>query len=123
MDKLLQEEITKQANALMAAPSCCAEAKAAAEKWLRAVDTPDEKAATENLIKEAELDITSIDGLIGFAESPAGAQVFGAEGAEKMAAHAREIKAQGAKYCDCAACTACAAILNKKDQLLAKTTP
>ena len=33
------------------------------------------------------------------------------------AAHAREIKAAGAKYCDCPACAAVEAILEKKDLL------
>jgi len=32
-------------------------------------------------------------------------------------AHAKEIKAKGAKYCDCPACTACAAILAKKAEM------
>lgn len=58
-----------------------------------------------------------IDTLIGFAESEAGAQVFGADKAKDVAAHAREIKAEGAEYCDCPACAAAAAILEKKDQL------
>ena len=34
------------------------------------------------------------------------------------AGHAQEIKKNGAKYCDCPACTACAAILAKKAELL-----
>ena len=45
-------------------------------------------------------------------------QVFGAEAAPGVAAHGREIKAAGAKYCDCPACAAAAAILEKKDLLL-----
>ena len=36
----------------------------------------------------------------------------------EVAAHAREIKAAGAKYCDCPACAAVEAILDKKDILL-----
>ena len=54
-----------------------------------------------------------IDGLIGFAGSEAGAAVFGADKAKEVEAHAKEIKAAGAKYCDCPACAACEVILSK----------
>jgi len=74
--------------------------------------------ATETYIGELEADIMPIDGLIGFADSEAGAQVFGADKAKEVAAHAREIKAAGARYCDCPACAACEAILAKKDAIL-----
>ena len=47
-----------------------------------------------------------MDQLIAFAESDEGRQVFGAEAAPGVAAHGREIKAAGAKYCDCPACAA-----------------
>ena len=47
-------------------------------------------------------------------------EVFGAESAKDVAAHAREIKAAGAVYCDCPACAAAEAILEKKDMLLAE---
>ena len=59
----------------------------------------------------------TVDGLIAFAESEAGAGVFGADHAKEVAAHAREIKAAGAKYCDCPACAAVEAILERKDLL------
>ena len=38
--------------------------------------------------------------------------------AEEVAKHGEEIKAHGAKYCDCPACQAAEAILSKKDDLL-----
>ena len=43
---------------------------------------------------------------------------LGAEQAKQVAAHAAEIKAAGAKYCDCPACAAAEAILEKKALLL-----
>ena len=46
-----------------------------------------------------------------------GAKVFG-ERAKDVLAHAESIKAAGAKFCDCPACTAVAAILTKKDEML-----
>lgn len=58
-----------------------------------------------------------IDGLISFAGSDMGAQVFGADDAKRSWAHAEEIKASGAKYCDCPACAACEALLNKKAEI------
>ena len=96
------EEKTRE---LMAAPSCCAELKAAAQAWLDAAGTAKEQEETKKYIAELEADIMPVDGLIGFAESEA--------------AHGREIKAAGAKYCDCPACAAAEAILAKKDQMLA----
>lgn len=87
---------------LLQAPSACKEVKEAATAY----------------VKELEADIMPIDGLISFAGSDMGAQVFGADDAKKILAHAEEIKASGAKYCDCPACAACEALLNKKAEIL-----
>ena len=110
--------VKEQTAALIAAPSCSAEAKAAAEKWLTAVGTAEEAEATKAYVAELEADIMPIDGLIAFAGSEAGVGVFGAELAKNILAHAEEIKAAGAEYCDCPACAACKAILDKKAELL-----
>lgn len=110
--------VKEQTAALIAAPSCSAEAKAAAEKWLTAVGTAEEAEATKAYVAELEADIMPIDGLIAFAGSDAGVGVFGAELAKNILAHAEEIKAAGAEYCDCPACAACKAILDKKAELL-----
>lgn len=110
--------VKEQTAALIAAPSCSAEAKAAAEKWLTAVGTAEEAEATKAYVAELEADIMPIDGLIAFAGSDAGVGVFGAELAKNILAHAEEIKAAGAEYCDCPACAVCKAILEKKAELL-----
>ena len=110
--------VKEQTAALIAAPSCSAEAKAAAEKWLTAVGTAEEAEATKAYVAELEADIMPIDGLIAFAGSDAGVGVFGAELAKNILAHAEEIKVAGAEYCDCPACAACKAILEKKAELL-----
>lgn len=68
-------------------------------------------------MQELEEDVTSIDGLISFAESEMGARVFGEE-AGAVAEHGRQVKSAGGKYCDCPACAAGAAILEKKAELL-----
>lgn len=116
MEKTVLEFVTEKTNDLIAAPSCSAEAKAAAEAWLASDKGLD---ANKAYIAELEADIMPIDGLIAFAESAAAAQVFGGEEAAKgVAQHAHDLKAAGRKYCDCPACAACEAILEKKDAML-----
>ena len=56
--------------------------------------------------------------MIEFFESPQGIQIFGAERAKAMVAHAREVKAQGGKWCDCPACAAGLKILDNVSLLL-----
>lgn len=90
----------------------------AGQAWLDALDTENEAAATEKYIAELEGDIMPIEMLIAFAESDGGAQVFGPEKTKEVAAHAKEIQAAGAKYCDCPACAAFEAILARKDEML-----
>lgn len=109
------EEKTRE---LLDAPSCCRELKEAAQAWLDAVGTEHEAAQTKAYIAELEADIMPIEQLIAFAQSEAGKQYFGAEKAAGIAAHAIEIRDAGAKYCDCPACAAAEAILEKKDRLL-----
>lgn len=117
MENQLMNYIVEKTHELIDAPSCCAEAKAMAHAWLDALGTEKEAEMTKNYIAELEEDIIPIDGLIAFAESPAGAGVFG-DKAPAIAAHGKEIKAKGAKYCDCPACSAVAAILDKKEEML-----
>ena len=118
MDKEVLSFVVEKTNELINAASCNSETKAAAEAWLAAVGTDSEAEATKTYVKELEADIMPVDGLIGFAESEMGAQVFGADKAKEVAAHAKEIKAAGATYCDCPACAAAEAILEKKDDIL-----
>lgn len=118
MDKQVLDFVVGKTHELIGDASCSAEAKAAAKAWLDAVGTENEAPETRKYVEELEADIMPIDGLIGFAESDAGAKVFGAETAKGIAAHGKEIKAAGAKYCDCPACAAAEAILGKKEDLL-----
>ena len=98
-------------EALLNAPSCCPELKAVAQAWLVAVGTNQEAVVTGALLQEAREDVCTIEHTIGFFESPAAEKIFGAEKAKSMAAHAKEIQAQGAKWCDCPACAACVKLL------------
>lgn len=118
MNKQIVEEIMEKTRALINAPTCSGETKAAAQRWLDAVGTDRQQAETAAYIAELEADIMPIDNLIGFAGSEAGKSYFGADTAAGIVAHAKEIKAAGANYCDCPACAIVAEILAKKDELL-----
>lgn len=114
MGKIIQE-LTAD---LLAAPSACKEIKEAAQNYLDAVGKEGEAEAAKAYVAELEADIMPIDGLIAFAESDMGAKVFGADGVKNVLIHAKERKEAGEKYCDCPACAACEALLNKKDEIL-----
>ena len=103
---------------MLAAPSACKEIKEAAQNYLDAVGKEGEAEAAKAYVAELEADIMPIDGLIAFAESDMGAKVFGADGVKNVLIHAKERKEAGEKYCDCPACAACEALLNKKDEIL-----
>lgn len=118
MNKEVLDFVIEKTNELIAAHTCNGETKAAAEAWLQAVGTDAEAEATKKYMAELEGDIMPIDMLIAFAESEGGSQVFGPEHTKVVAAHAKEIKAGGARYCDCPACAAVEAILEKKDSIL-----
>ncbi len=119
MDQKVKEYVTEKVKELMESPTCCAEAKAACQNWLEADGTDREAELAGKLVAELEEDIMPIDGLIAFAGSEMGAQVFGEEKAKSVLAHGEEIKAAGAVYCDCPACAAVEAILGKKEEILA----
>lgn len=118
MEKEILTFVQEKTHDLMNAASCYAGLKEAAQAWLDAVGTDKEAEMTKKYIEELEADIMPVDGLIAFAESEAGAQVFGPEKTKEVEAHGKEIKAAGAKYCDCPACAAAEAILSRKEQML-----
>ena len=118
MENALLDFVTAKTNDLLAAPSACQEVKAAATAWLAAVGTEKEAEETAKYIAELETDIMPIDGLIAFGQTELALQIFGAEGVKKLQAHAQELKDSGAKYCDCPACAACKAILDRKAEML-----
>ena len=119
MEKDILSFAVEKTHELIGAPTCSSETKAAAEAWLNAVGTEQEAEENKKYIDEIEADIMPIDNLIGFAGSEAGAAYFGAEKAAQIVEHAEQIKAAGARYCDCPACAIVAQILEKKDALLA----
>ncbi len=118
MDQKVRDFVTEKVKEMVGADSCSMEARAAGQAWLDHVGTDGEAEETRRLAAELEMDIMPVEGLIAFAESDAGVQLFGPETAGNVAAHGRKLQASGAKYCDCPACAAAEAILEKKGELL-----
>lgn len=112
-----KEYVIEKAKELINSHTCCAEAREAAQAWLDAVGTDKEAETAKNLIAELEEDLMPVEQLIAFAESEAGASIFGDKAGE-VAAHGKAIKEAGGKYCDCPACVAVEAILDKKGEIL-----
>lgn len=88
--------------------------KDAALAWKEAVAADNSDAAveqaTEQLLDILEGRPTTIDGVIAFAQGPA-KEMFGEEAAAQILAKQKQRKADGAKWCDCDACTAATEIL------------
>ena len=101
-----QNELVQTVREMTAASSCCRELKEAGQNWIAAADADAKKKAAAILLEEIREDIAPIDHVIEFFESPQGIQIFGADRAKSIAAHAREVRAQGGKWCDCPACAA-----------------
>ena len=57
----MSNSMIEKVNALIAAPSCCAELRAVAEEWLKAVGTDGEKEASAKLIAELEEDVCTLE--------------------------------------------------------------
>ena len=116
MEKELFDFIAERADILAVSGASTQVTKDAALAWKEAVaaDASDEAvdAATTALLDVLEGRPTTIDGVIAFAQGPA-AQFFGEEAAAAMLAKQQQRKADGAKYCDCEACTAATQLLAK----------
>ena len=83
-DKTMSEHVKayveQKVKEMMAAHSCSVEAKAVGQKWLDALGTEHEAEETKHLLAELEHDIVTVDGLIAFAASETGAQVWQRKG-------------------------------------------
>ena len=110
---MTKNEVIEKVKDLIAAPSCNAELKAAAESYLKVQD----KQTAEALVKGLEEGVCSIDELIGLCESEAGVKLFGAEKAAGMSKAAHEAKDKGEKFCICPACQAGHVIYENKELL------
>lgn len=102
---------------MAASPSCCPELKAEVKKYLKALGTKREKVATEELIDEIKADIVPLEQLLIFVHSNHAIEAFGVEGAKKFAENAEALRQNGAKCCNCKACTLGLEILADKEIL------
>ena len=110
--ELTEKLIASNANAAL---------KEAAQKWL---DTMNDRAANDQPSKDyiaaLEQGVATIDELTAFVNSDKAKEIFGDKQGD-MQAHAAELKASGAKYCDCEACKLALEILKDKDYLAKKS--
>ena len=114
---MTKKDLIEKAKAMINAPSCCPELQAVGHAWLDSVGKADEHERAVTLIAEIEEDLTTIDNLVAFAHSETAEKIFG-DGVEGFRKHADELKASGAKYCDCGACSPAVEILENKSVIL-----
>ena len=111
-------QLTQLVQALLDAPTSNETVKEFAQSWINAEGTPKQEELTKQLVSVAEQNIALIDETIGFAGSELATQILGEEGAANLLQHAKEIKAQGAEFCDCPACVAAKNIIDLKAEIL-----
>lgn len=115
MEKELVDFVAERADVLAESHASTQVTKDAALAWKKAVADGGEAAAdaaTDQLLDVLEGRPTTIDGVIAFAEGPA-KEMLGEEAAAQMLAAQKARKEQGAKWCNCDACTAATEILAK----------
>ena len=111
-------QVKELVQALLDAPTSNPTVKEFAQSWINAEGKPEQEALTKQLVSVAEQNIALIDETIGFAGSELATQLLGAEGAANLLQHAKDIKAQGAEFCDCDACVACKKIIDLKAEIV-----
>ena len=116
MEKELFDYVAERVDILSVSGASTQVTKDAALAWKEAVaaDASEEavEAATTALLDILEGRPTTIDEVIAFAQGPA-ASMFGEEAAAQMLAAQKQRKEEGAKYCNCEACTAASELLAK----------
>ena len=110
-------QLTQLVQALLDAPQSNPTVKEFAQSWLDAEGTEKQAELTKQLVSVAEQNIALIDETIGFAGSELATQILGEDGAANLLQHAKEIKAQGAEFCDCPGCIACKNIIDLKSEI------
>lgn len=110
-------QLTQLVQALLDAPQSNPKVKEFAQSWIDAEGTPEQKELTKQLVSVAEQNIALIDETIDFAGSERATQILGKEGAANLLQHAKDIKAEGAKFCDCSSCTVAKKIIDLKAEI------
>ena len=111
-------QLTQLVQALLDAPTSNETVKEFAQSWINAEGTPKQEELTKQLVSVAEQNIALIDEVIDYARSERAKQSLGEEGAAKLLQHAKDIKAEGAEFCDCAACVAAKNIIDLKAEIM-----
>ena len=111
-------QLTQLVQALLDAPTSNETVKEFAQSWINAEGTPKQEELTKQLVSIAEQNIALIDEVIDYARSERAKQSLGEEGAAKLLQHAKDIKAEGAEFCDCAACVAAKNIIDLKAEIM-----
>ena len=111
-------QLTQLVQALLDAPQSNPTVKEFAQSWLDAEGTEKQAELTKQLVSVAEQNIALIDETIGFAGSELAVHILGEEGAANLLQHAKDIKAQGAKFCDCSSCTVAKKIIDLKAEIV-----
>jgi len=110
-------QLTQLVQALLDAPQSNPKVKEFAQFWLDAEGTEKQAELTKQLVSVAEQNIALIDETIGFAGSELATQILGEEGAANLLQHAKDIKAEGAEFCDCPGCVAAKNIIDLKAEI------
>ena len=109
--KKIRDDIKAMTEELLAG-WCAPEVKEAAEKWLATYDDGNaNQAPAREFIKALEENVASVDEFLAYAETKGG----------EVLEHAKALKASGAQFCDCPACTLAQKILEKKDYINKKS--
>ena len=110
-------QLTHLVQAILDAPQSNPKVKEFAQSWIDAEGTPEQKELTKQLVSVAEQNIALIDETIDFAGSERATQILGKEGAANLLQHAKDIKAEGAEFCDCSSCTVAKKIIDLKAEI------
>ena len=103
----IRQDLAEETRQLIAVEWARPELKAAAQAWLDTMEDGEANAeAARAFVKALEDSICTVDELAAVPQ---------------FAEHAAELKAQGALFCDCAACTIAADLLSKKEYLAKKS--
>ena len=103
----IRQDLAEETRQLIAVEWARPELKAAAQAWLDTMEDGEANAeAAKAFVKALEDSICTVDEL---ADVP------------QFAEHAAQLKAKGALFCDCAACTIAADLLSKKEYLAKKS--
>ena len=111
-------QLSQLVQALLDAPKSNPTVKEFAQFWFDAEGTEKQAELTKQLVSVAEQNIALIDEVIDYARSERAIQSLGEEGAAKLLQHAKDIKAEGAEFCDCAACVAAKNIIDLKAEIM-----